>query len=259
MTSFRMIRTALSAGVAVIVVGLFSATILLPFRWIFFAVGIGWTAFFALLLRRLSRLGGGALSIVPLAITTTLASLALLTLVEWRPLQWFVIACSGALAALLTALTMGHHAAIVYEAKRVRRLFAMLWVFNAFAAATMLFALGIFFPHLPFWPFAVAGGTAFAAASYMIWRLYYNIKLRSHGIWVGIFAFIFTELMWAMHRLPFGPFATGALLTWMWYIGTLLTRFHFSAQGIVWVRQRLFLFANAAAYIAALVFFVRWV
>jgi hypothetical protein len=258
MNAYRMIRTALSAGAAVLAVALFSLMMLFPFRPVFFTVGIGWTAVFALALRRLSRLAGG-LPIVPIAVSTTLASLALLTLVEWPPLRWFVVLFSGALAALMTALALGHHGAIVYEAKRVRRLFTMLWVFDAFAAATMLFALGIFFPHLPFSPFAVIGGAAFAAASFLIWRLYHEMTIRESGAWVGVFALIFAELFWAMHRLPFGSFAAGVLLTWLWYIATLLARFHFAPQEIVWRQQRWFLLANAALYILAVLWYVRWV
>lgn len=259
MNSYRMIKTVLSAGAAVVVVGLFSATILLPFRSVFFAVGIGWTTLYSLILRRLSRLASCTMSILPIAVTTTLASLALLTLVEWWPLQWFMVACSGALAALMTELTLVQHGTVVYETKRVRRLFTMLWAFDAFSAATMLNALGIFSPHLPFLPFAVVGGAILALVSFMIWKLYHNVHLRDKGVWVGVFALIFAEFLWTMHRLPFGPFAAGTFVTWFWYIATLLVRFHFSPQGIVWKQQRRFLLVNAALYIAAILWYVRWV
>lgn len=259
MNSIRMVQTSLSAGAAVLVVGLMTLTVLLPFRWVFFVALAGWIAVFLPLLRRLARISGQTASMLPVAAATTLASFLLLLLVEWRPLRWFVIVLSGGAAALLVSLTLGHRGSRVFEWKRARRLFVMLWALDAFSAATMLYAIAIFFPHVPLFLLAPAGGAVFAGASFMIWRLYHDIGLRSHAPWVVAAALIMTELSWAMNRLPFGPFAAGFLTAWLWYLMTLFARFHFSPQGILWKQQRWFLLINAILYLAALTFFIRWV
>lgn len=259
MHPLKVIQTGLSAGAGLFVVGLFSFLLIFPFRWTFFIILALWLPAYLLLIKRLAKLSHQKTPVVPLAAATTMSLLAILSLVEWPPLQWFVILLAGALSALLVALTIGHRGDMTYEYKRVRRLFAMLWTFDAFAAATMLYAIAIFFPVVPFSLLAATSGIVYAGAAFMVWRLYANVSLRSQLPWILAFALIMIEFSWVIYRLPFGYFAAGALTTWIWYVAQLLARFHFSLSGINWKEQRWFLLGNAVAFAAVIALYIRWV
>ena len=89
--------------------------------------------------------------------------------------------------------------------------------------------------------------------------MYYLLSLREHWLWVWLMIFLIFELVWVAHLLPVGYLVAGFLVTWLWYLLQLLTRFHFGPSGVLWQKQKWFLVGNAALYVLTLVFFVRWV
>jgi hypothetical protein len=255
------VQTVVSSIVGILAIAFYAAILSFPSRAVFFSLSLIWTAFFFFIVRRLSRRMEDRLFHIALSIATMLACLALLALADWRPLQWFAVALAGCAACVLSWMSMeqAHSEGVVHEWKELRRLKMMLITFDAGIAATALFAISLFFPAVPFWILNFLGGVAYAAAAFFVWRLYYNTEFRAHAPWMLLFLIAMIECVWAVHLLPFGYFVSGMLVTWLWYVLQLLARFHFAAQGIIWKNQRWFLAVNAAAYIAVLLYIVRWV
>ena len=135
----------------------------------------------------------------------------------------------------------------------------LLWVFDAYAISTTLFAVSLFFPEVSFWVLVILSGVVYAYISFMIWRMYFNLKFKKNWLWLSIVTLFMIELVWVMHLLPYGYLASGLLVTWVWYMLQLFIRFHFGPKGVVWKKQTLFLISNVVLYCLILLFFVRWV
>jgi hypothetical protein len=259
MRFFRSLRASLCFGAGTVSALLVALILVLPFRWVFFFIGGVWVLLLFLLMKRLSRLSTQKTPLPILAVVTACSCLALFSLVEWSPLQWFLVVASGIVAAALVWVAVGGSADVVHEHKRLRRIIAMFWTLDAYAAASVLYAIEIFFPEVPFPLLATLAGLACTGCAFMIWRLYADVSIRSNAPWVVVCFLITTEFFWAIHRLPFGYMVSGVLVTWLWYLLQLFIRFHFGPQGIVWKKQRQFLLWNAFAYLGVLTFFIRWV
>ena len=91
------------------------------------------------------------------------------------------------------------------------------------------------------------------------WWYEYGLKLdRKFWMWTVMFALALVEMSWVILLNPFGNFAQGLILTWIWYILWLVIRFYLSKEGIDWKRQKWFLGFNLLLLILFLVFLVRW-
>ncbi len=90
------------------------------------------------------------------------------------------------------------------------------------------------------------------------WREYGLNSDRKFWTWTVMFVLLLVEMSWVILLNPFGNFAQGLILTWIWYILWLVTRFYLSKEGIDWKKQRWFLSINLALLILFLVFLVRW-
>lgn len=134
----------------------------------------------------------------------------------------------------------------------------MLWVFDAYALITTMFAFIIFFPPIPLWLLALVGAITLSGISFMIWRMYFALGMRHFVVWMAVVFIMIIELIWAFALLPFGYLVSGLLLTWIWYMLQLLIRFHLSPQGIVWRKQAGFLTVNAVLFILVM-YVARWV
>lgn len=222
------------------------------FLWLVFLIVGVWY------LRQLGRSSGPAG--LALLLTAASAGAGLLSLMEWPVLRWFLIALIAAVMVVLY-YTMGSRADSLFYRERqpYRRLQMMLWVFNSYALATLLFAISLFFSQVQFWLLAAGAGILFGWTSYMIWNMYVQVTVKRNSLWLMLIGLIMIELVWVMHLLPFSYLTAGLLVTWLWYIIQLLLRFHFGPKGIIWPRQRWFLMGNGLLYILALAFFVRWV
>lgn len=255
----------LSQSLAAWAMGLISAAALIvitaiPGRLTVVAALLLWLAFLIIgvwYLRQLGRSSGPGLALL---LTTATAGAALLSLMEWPALRWFLIILIATVMVLLY-YTMGSRGDSLFyrEHQPYRRLQMMLWVFDSYALVTLLFALSLFFPQVQFWPLALGAGVLFGYTSYMIWNMYAHVTVKRNSLWLMLIGLMMIELVWVMHLLPFSYLTAGLLVTWLWYILQLLLRFHFGPKGIVWPRQRWFLVGNGLLYILALTFFVRWV
>jgi hypothetical protein len=91
------------------------------------------------------------------------------------------------------------------------------------------------------------------------WWHEYGLEIdRKFWIWTIAFALLLVEMSWVILLNPFGNFAQGLILTWIWYVLWLIIRFYLSKEGVDWHRQRWFLGFNLLLLILFLVFLVRW-
>lgn len=218
--------------------------------WAACAVGI------AIALRRVSR---EPIRHLPLIIATIFAASGLFSIIEEHIFRVLLAAGAGCSLALLLGWSVEAAPFIHTTHKPYRRMRMMLWVFDAYAIVVTLFALTVFFPHIPFWILHLSGAIVFAGASHMIWRMYASAPLPQAAIWMAVVGLLLSELIWVFSVLPFGYLVSGFLVTWIWYLMQILIRFHFTTRGIEWKRQGVFLGVNVILFITLLVWIVRWV
>lgn len=199
-------------------------------------------------------------SIYPITITSMVALVGLLSVIEEIELRYLIILVGGLIQGFLHASLLTQRETMTYTYKPFRRFIMMMWVFDAYALSTTFFALVALLPStLLFFIMNVLTGLMFGGISLMIWRLYFHVEIKKFVLWMLLMVFIAIELTWIVHLLPFGYLASGFLVTWVWYVIQLLTRFHFSEKNIVWKDQISFLVTNAILYGLILFFFIRWV
>ena len=186
------------------------------------------------------------------------ACLGLFMLIESSSLRLFLIVLIGLITSFIFFWCFHASHSIAPTQKRFRRIVTMIWVFTAYAASITLFAAPIFFQGIPFWLLSISGGVMYAMISFVLWRLYFSVEPRVFVVWLLLIALLLIELIATVHLLPFGYLTSGFFVTWLWYLLHLLFRFHLTPQGVVWKKQRWFLFLNAFFFTAAL-FFVRWI
>ncbi|HRH23327.1 MAG TPA: hypothetical protein PK295_01705 [Candidatus Magasanikbacteria bacterium] len=190
---------------------------------------------------------------------TMFSFLWLLFLVESVVLRWFLIAVSVPIFFFLIWMSSELTGRLVHiQEKPLRRMRMMIHVFNMYAGCLALFAINIFFPGIPFIVVAVVGGIYAAIISLLIWKLYFKVPIREFTLPLLVVGLGVTELIWALHLMPFGYLAQGLLVVWIWYVLQLLIRFHRSPRGIIWKEQLVFLCTNALLFTGVLVF-IRWV
>ncbi len=194
-----------------------------------------------------------------LHLATSVTLVSLLSLIEWRPLAWFIIALSVPLFAFVwhwSAEMSRQHTALSY--KTWRRIIMMLWVLNVFGWSSGLFSLSIFFQHIPHVLLALVGAVFASTVAAANWHVYFDAKIETFAFWIVILTLVMYEVMWVLYYLPLGYFTLGLLYTWMWYVLTLFIRFHLTRGGILWQKQRIFLISNALLFISVL-YIARWI
>jgi hypothetical protein len=229
-----------------------------PNVWVFIPVFFIWLIILIFVNKYIiKRLTHNRINNFALSITTVVAFVSLISIVEWKILQLFLILLAGFIIANLFSWTVGEY--MSYAQKPYRRMIMMLWVFDAYALLTVFFAVGVLFTGFPFWILALSGGVFFGFVSIMIWKMYYEMKKHKLLLWAFVVFLIMFEIIWVFHFLTFAHLAAGFFITWIWYLITLFVRFHFDHQGIVWKKQKWFLLTNIVLYVILLIFFVRWV
>ena len=230
-----------------------------PGRAVFFGVLAVWILLVVLFEWRIRKINKKEKSLLPIILISIFSFLSLVSIVEWDFLKSFFVFLIGFVMLLLFQSLFSEDGFLQIEQKPYRRIMVVIWSFDVFAIITTIFALNVFFPSIPFWFLVIVGGTVFSAISIMIWKMYFQLKRKQWLIWAFLIGLLMIELIWVMQFLPFGYLVSGFFLTWMWYVLQLLTRFHFSPNGVVWKRQVWFLGINLAIFSTLLLFFVRWV
>jgi len=229
-----------------------------PKVWIFFLVNCLWLGLLVVLsIFPLSKNKTNPL--LPLVIVTALSFIVLTSIVEWSVLALALRLLAGLVMwFLFLEQRQNQRITLAHARKPLRRINMILWVFAGYTFLTTIFAFRLFFPSVPFWFFLVLAGAGMSAISFMIWRLYYDLKLKQSVIWLLFIGMVIIELVWVMNVLPFGYFVSGFLVTWIWYVLQLLLRFHFSPRGIDWKKQASFLIINGCLFFVCM-FFIRWI
>jgi hypothetical protein len=198
--------------------------------------------------------------ILPILLTTVFSFISLISIIEWDFLNWpFIILIGFIILILMQSIVSIDKGFLHIQQKPYRRIMVLIWSFDVYAMVATIFGLSLFFPIIPFWILTLICGAIFGLISFMVWRMYFDIKFKQTLVWVFLISFLMIELVWVIHLLPFGYLVSGFFITWLWYILQLLVRFHFSSKGVVWKKQIWFLLSNFLLYIFLLVFFVRWV
>ncbi len=218
-----------------------------------------WVTVVTAALWRLSRFHRPYTSIALIALLVMIATTLMITIIESHGFLVLVTIIGALMLGYLTMISFVPFEDDLIRFKPVRRTLTMFLVFVVYAALTFGFSLSVFFPDIPFSFITIILGLCVSAITGYIWSLYDRSVWTQNRWWIIAFGMAVMELVWIMHLLPFGYFASGLLVSWIWYIAQLFGRFHFSSQGILWKKQQAFLIANVVLYVLVLAFFVRWV
>jgi len=139
----------------------------------------------------------------------------------------------------------------------------MVWVFNAYALFSCLFAIGVLFQSE--WPRGLdfvlvpLGGIIAGIVAGEIWKMYVIGEAKIFLFWRVVVGLFMAEIFWSIRLLPFGYMVSGVILTWLWYMLQMLIRFHFQTPGIVWKKQLPFLITSGAIFLFLALFYIRWI
>ncbi len=255
----KIIHTTVGVGVGLLTASsLFLLTKFADSGWILLIVLFIWTGLTVAGQYILHKLGLLRRDLPTLSFITMLALVGLLFFVEQESLRWFLIIFGPAIVGLLHAWSVQPHGYTTHIEKSYRRIIMMLWVFDAYAITTAMFAVDMFFGNISFWILSIISASVLSYISYMIWRMYYSIGFRRALIWVGCIWLLSFELVWVLRLLPFAYTVLGLFTTWLWYIIQLFFRFHFSRTGVDWKRQIKFLITSGVIMLVLLIFVVSW-
>lgn len=229
-----------------------------PTAFVFVAVMVGWI-FLVLLMSWVLHRSHRFLDFLAIELGVMSGGVGLFGIVEWAPGRWVLLVFISVFLGLLVGFPSLDEHVVFYDQKPVRRFWMMGWVLTVYGWYASGFALSLFFPTIPTWlPLFGASLIAGAGAGF-IWRLYVRCTWQEVWLWSLIVTMMMLELGWVLLILPFGYFISACLVTWWWFMIQLFLRFHFTPNGILWKKQRWFLFANAFILFLILWQFVRWV
>ncbi|MFA5211203.1 MAG: hypothetical protein WC414_01710 [Patescibacteria group bacterium] len=147
---------------------------------------------------------------------------------------------------------------IYLSEKPLRRILMFILVFDVFAFLSGIFAINNYFTSIPFFFPALFAGIFVGFVSFLLWSLYFKTEQKILFLWSFLLALVVNEFCLVFYFLPFGFFVNSLLITWLWYIMQLYVRFHISQKGIIWEKQKKFLFINFLLYILTL-YIIRWI
>ena len=198
-----------------------------------------------------------------LTLSTALSSLLLFSIIDDPYLRWFFVGFVVLLFGILFGVKENSEIPLEYGRQPFRRFSMMIWVFNAYALFSYLFALGVLFQsEWPVWLeiFLVPGAGIIAGfLAGEIWKMYVHFEAKTFFFFRVFTALFISEVFWSLRLLPFGYLVSGILLTWLWYVLQMLVRFHFQPSGIIWKKQLAFLITSAVIFLFLSLFFVRWI
>ncbi len=184
-----------------------------------------------------------------------------LTTIVFVPTLW-----EGALVAMLTAgilllSTVSPRVAqfsVLFVHKGWRRLYGIAWLSVVYFFLTTMYGLYLFLASFPWLAMVACGALGLVGATISVVRLYVSDTVRVHRSMYAVVFFVFAEMLTVSLLLPFGVFSFGLLLTWVWYLVTLLCRFAVTERGIIWGEQRRYLFVHGILLACVVLSFLRW-
>lgn len=198
-----------------------------------------------------------------LTYSTAISSMFLFSVIDDPNFRWFFIAFVSILFGILFGVVENESSPLGLSRRPFRRFAMMMWVFNAYAFFSCLFAVGVLFQSE--WPASLEfilvplSGIVAGLVAGEIWKMYVTFESKTFLFWRVVIALFISEIFWSISLLPYGYLISGILLTWLWYMLQMLIRFHFQPSGIVWKKQLPFLIASAVIFVVLGIFFIRWI
>jgi len=198
-----------------------------------------------------------------LTLSTALSSLMLFSVIDHPYLRIFFAVFVSFLFGILFGVKENDDIPLGYARRPFRRFAMMMWVFNAYAFFSCLFAIGVLFQSE--WPRGLdfvlvpAAGILAGLIAGEIWKMYVTGESKIFLFWRVVIGLFMAEIFWSIRLLPFGYMVSGVLLTWLWYMLQMLIRFHFQTPGIVWKKQLPFLITSGAVFLFLAFFYIRWI
>ncbi len=229
--------------------------------WIFLALGFLWFSLLTFLYMVFKEKRKD--HTLRLTLSTALSTLLLFSVINDPYLRWFFVGFVALLFGILFGVKENLEITLRYGRQPFRRFVMMMWVFNAYAFFSCLFAVGVLFQsEWPEWLELVlvpVSGVIGGVVAGEIWKMYVNFESKTFLFWRLVTALFIAEIFWSISLLPFGYLVSGVILTWLWYMLQMLIRFHFQPSGIVWKKQLPFVIASVVVFLFLAIFFVRWI
>lgn len=198
-----------------------------------------------------------------LTLSTALSTLLLFSVIDDAFIRYFFAAFVAVLFGILFGVKENSSIPLGYGRQPFRRFAMMVWVFNVYAFFSFLFAIGVLFQsEWPVWLEFVlvpSAGIIGGCIAGEIWKMYVKFESKTFLFWRLITALFISEIFWSIGLLPFGYLVSGVILTWIWYMLQMLTRFHFQGSGILWKKQLPFLIISILIFFILALFFIRWI
>jgi hypothetical protein len=198
-----------------------------------------------------------------LTLSTALSSLLLFSIIDHSGLRIFFAVFVSLLLGILFGFRENDTLPLGYARRPFRRFAMMVWVFNAYAFFSCLFAIGVLFQSE--WPRGLefvlvpSAGIIGALIAGEIWKMYVKGEEKIFLFWRAITGLFIAQIFWSIRLLPFGYMVSGVLLTWLWYMLQMLIRFHLREPGIVWKKQLPFLIGSGLVFLFLFIFYIRWI
>lgn len=181
----------------------------------------------------------------------------LLVFIDRQPLWYLAAITTVVMSAVSFALIPSAQETLSFMIKPWRRWRLTMAVFGLMGIFSGLFAISVFqlAPPLTWWVPLLAGLLAALMAEW--WWHEYAVPPRTERRSFLVFALVFSELAAILGFWPLGYFASGLIITWLWYLSWLMMRFQLSPEGVRWKKQSSFLIINAVLLVIFLIT-LRW-
>jgi hypothetical protein len=169
-----------------------------------------------------------------------------------------IVLLVGSILVLTTTSPRVAQFSFPFVHKGWRRLYGVAWLCTVFFFLSVLYGVYLFLASFPWYLMVVFGTVGLVGASISIIRLYVADTWKQERMTYGVLGGIFAQLLSVSLLLPFGLFAFGLLLTWVWYLATLLCRFHVGGRGVLWGEQWRYLLVHGCLFVLIVFWFLRW-
>lgn len=147
---------------------------------------------------------------------------------------------------------------ILFIHKGWRRLYGVAWLSVVYLYLSTLYGLYLFLASFSWIAMVLIAAFGLVLATFSVIRLYISDTWRENRVMYATLLFMFAELLTVSLLFPFGIFSFGLLLTWWWYLVTLLCRFAVTDRGVIWGEQWRYLLIHTILICAVVLGFLRW-
>jgi hypothetical protein len=147
---------------------------------------------------------------------------------------------------------------ILFVHKGWRRLYNVAWLCTVYFFLSTLYGLYLFLASFPWFVMVLVTSLGLLVATFSTIRLYVSDTWRQYRVVYATLLFLFVQVSMVSLLFPFGIFSFGLLLTWGWYLATLLCRFAVTDRGVMWGEQWRYLLIHGVLLSIVVLGFLRW-